>query len=177
LLDIDGVLNATRREFPTHIWPRNDWTSFKAMGNRFEWTLKVARPVVDFIQEVHASGLVEIRWHTTWQHAAQNVAQELGLPEFPVHEAPEYNAQAWESSTVGEWWKLPGAWRVIDVERRPLIWTDDDISFMCTKEQLASLRAAGKVLLVEPSSIEGLVKNHLTKIKEFIDLFQEEPDA
>lgn len=178
LLDIDGVLNATTsRSFPSHVWPRYTWRQFTAMGNSREWTLKVAQPVVDFVQEVHDSGLVEIRWHTTWQHAAQNVAKELGLPEFPVHEAPEYTPTAWEGSTVGEWWKLPGAWRVIGSEPgdegRPLVWTDDDIGFMTTKEQLAALRAAGKVLLVEPGSKEGLVKKHLTKIREFIEMFKE----
>jgi hypothetical protein len=177
LLDIDGVLNATHRYFPTHVWPRNDWRQFKAMGNSREWTLKVAQPVHDFIQQVHDSGLVEIRWHTTWQHAAQNVARELVLPEFPVHEAPEYNSTAWTYSVQGLWWKLPAAWRVIAEEKRPLIWTDDDISFLTNKEQLAALKAAGKVLLIEPSSTEGLVKKHLTKIQEFIDLLQEESDA
>lgn len=173
LLDIDGVLNATSRSVPSHIWPRYTWRQFSAMGNSREWTLRVAQPVVDFVQEMHDSGLVEIRWHTTWQHAAQNVAKELDLPEFPVHEAPEYNSTAWTYSVQGLWWKLPPAWRVIGEEKRPLIWTDDDISFLTNKEQLAALKAAGRVLLVEPSSTEGLVQKHLTKIREFIEMFKE----
>jgi hypothetical protein len=45
--------------------------------------------VVNFLTGVHEEGRAEIRWHTTWQHDAQNLADLVGLPKFPVADAPE----------------------------------------------------------------------------------------
>ena len=45
--------------------------------------------VVDFLIGVHEQDRAEIRWHTTWQHDAQNLANLVGLPTFPIAEAPE----------------------------------------------------------------------------------------
>jgi hypothetical protein len=169
LLDIDGVLNAVSKEPQTNIWPHEAWVQTEALGYSRTWPILAAQPVVDFINEVHASGLVEIRWHTTWQEAAQNLATALGLPTFEVQDAPEFGNRFGDN-----WWKWPAGWRVVSEEGRPLVWTDDDLSYGLEPGQGTRLREVGKVLLISPASREGLVKKHLTKIQEFIDLFREE---
>jgi hypothetical protein len=170
LLDIDGVVNAVTRFKPPRAWPAEDWTDTKAMAERREWRILAATPVVDFIRTVHVEGRAEIRWHTTWQDHAANVSVALGLPEFPVHVAPEFDANGGgELLAAGQrWWKLPGAWRVVKDEDRDLVWTDDDASWQLTNAQRRSLKAAGRVLIMAPESGTGLCKRHLRQIDEFL---------
>ena len=49
-----------------------------------------ARPVLEFIADVHRSGRAEIRWHSTWRTAAvTSFAPALGLPTtIPMSVAP-----------------------------------------------------------------------------------------
>jgi len=173
LLDIDGVINVVSND-PAPVWEDDEWITGEAQGNRYTWKIRAGRPVCDFIREVHDKGLAEIRWHTTWQHQAQNVADLLDLPTFPVHPAPEYRPGHWSSSTAtGTWWKLPAAWRLLAEEQRPLVWTDDDIDIYLTDEQAFSLRnVASGVLLVSPDHKCGLVQKELDKITVFLDSFQ-----
>ncbi len=179
LLDIDGVINAvTRTKFPTHAWPLGSWAGGEAMGNSRMWPIKWASPVIDFINEVHESGLAEIRWHTTWQHQAKNVAELVGLPEFPVHDASsEYTPDAWKGGGqvhVDGWWKLPGVWRALrENDSQPVVWTDDDITYELTDTQLQSLRAAGPIKLMSPDSATGLCQRHLREIREFLEMYKE----
>jgi len=86
LLDVDGVINAATIKPPTYVWPADAWIKTKVLG----LTVHVAQPVLDFIREVHELGRVEIRWHTTWQLDAPAFGEVLGLPTFPVADAPEW---------------------------------------------------------------------------------------
>lgn len=168
LLDIDGVINAaTLGEPPTHAWPADDWVDTKADGEARVWRMLAARPVLDFIREVHAAGRAEIRWHTTWQERAANVARALDLPEFPVQYAPEF-LDVEEALRHDQWWKLPAAQRVVTDEGRALLWTDDDADWDLTAEQRTALEVAGRVLIVSPSSLVGLCRRHLRAIDEFL---------
>jgi hypothetical protein len=174
LLDIDGVINAVVRRggpVPRHMWA-DQWVDAKAEASLGEtFRIVAATPVLDFIREVHEKDLAEIRWHTTWQHSAANVAELLDLPEFPVHEAPEFAAEMWFAGNpeLGKWWKLPGAFRVVGVEQRPLVWTDDDVIQYTTKPQRAALRALQPSLLIDPWTSEGLAQVHLDKIRKFLE--------
>lgn len=162
LLDIDGVINAATRRPPTHAWPESDWIDTKASDAKRQWRILAAQPVLDFIRAVHDDERAEIRWHTTWQHHAQEVADVLGLPTFPVQEAPEYaNAH----HLVG-WWKLPAAHRVLRAGHR-LVWTDDDAVDLHRTER-TELEAAGPVLVVSPSAQTGLCRRHLADIDAFL---------
>lgn len=178
LLDIDGVLNAIAKDLATHAWPEDDWIVGEAQGSRFMWQIAASRSVCEFLRELHKEDLVEIRWHTTWQHQAEGVAKILGLPTFPVHKAPEFRPGHWHSVSNSPdvpsrdvWWKLPGVYRAA-TEGRPVIWVDDDIDAYVTDNQRARLLDQGAILLVCPDHKCGLVQRELNKIKDFVESFQ-----
>jgi len=173
LLDIDGVINAAvgPKRPPTHAWPASEWIDTSADGidrgrvRTRTWRILAARPVLDLIRSVHEQGRAEIRWHTTWQETAREVATALDLPEFAVQDAPEFY-QLEEELRRDRWWKLPAVWRVL-AEGRRVLWTDDDASTDLTTAQKATLAAAG-CHVVSPDPMTGLCKRHLREIDEFL---------
>jgi hypothetical protein len=167
LLDVDGVVNAVtapRRKPPLHVWPDGQWVDTKVWGNRQRWRIVAAQPVLDFIRSVHELGRAEVRWHTTWQDSANQLGEALGLPEFPVQDAPEFAEPEWPGSRG--WWKLPAVWRVL-AEGRPVLWTDDDAKTDLRPEQKATLAAAG-CRVIAPDPFTGLTPKHLRQIDEFL---------
>lgn len=177
LLDIDGVINAIRHQGakpPLHVWPQHQWIDTEAIATGGEtWRILAAKPVVDFIATVHEGGLAEVRWHTTWQESAANVAQALGLPEFPVQPAPSFDMSAWTNGVRqgGVWWKVPVVYEVVK-ECRPVIWTDDDILEQTTREQ-RRLMAEVPFLVVNPDTYTGLTLKHLQQIRHFLEKHNE----
>jgi hypothetical protein len=181
LLDIDGVLNAASRKPPGFVWPRDQWIQDRATVGRHSLPILAARPVVDFIRQVHEQGRAEIRWHSTWQHDAKAVADLLDLPDFPVQEAPE-----WPDSAHDEvWWKLPAVQRVARDgwqpefrQSRALVWTDDDAYGIDLPERdVAALRSTCPLLLVVPQARLGLTPKHLREIDAFLDEFGDRRSA
>jgi len=165
LLDLDGVVNAASRSFPTHAWPGDTWQGIEAEDEEgLTWPIKTARPVVDFLTDVYESGRAEIRWHTTWQGHAVHVGRQLGLPDFGVQEAPEYKGFETE-----RWWKTAAARRVLAKEGRDLLWTDDDADRELGTDERAELSRLGRLLIVCPDSRTGLCKKHLSRIDQFLD--------
>lgn len=172
LLDIDGVVNAATKEPDPNVWPREAWIRTHAESHGHRWPILVAQPVVDFIVAVHKQGRAEIRWHTTWQDDANALGEAVGLPEFPVQDAPEFHTvyQRGESDRGEGWWKYPAAHRVVVDEHRTLLWTDDDITWSLGRRGSGELRALGSALLVSPNDRTGLCKRHLRQIDEFLTL-------
>lgn len=165
LLDLDGVVNACPRisDPPPSCWPADQWvrTEMKSRHSDTPWPILAARPVLHFIATVHALGQAEVRWHTTWQEEANKVGQELGLPEFEVEPAPEY--EGWGMGTRG-WWKVPATRRACTRTRGNLIWTDDQAAFPdLDKKDRLWLRNEG-TLIIAPSASMGLVQANLDKI-------------
>ena len=175
LLDIDGVINAISKKPDRSVWPAHQWITGTANADGTDWPILAAQPVIDFIRDVHETGRAEVRWHTTWQHDAHNLAKLLDLPEFPVQDCPEFGERrqglagaAWTPTRAG-WWKLPAAERVVGEEGRALVWTDDDAN--------TGLRDAGgpealarfaPTLVVCPREHLGLTPKHLRAIDEFL---------
>lgn len=166
LLDIDGVINAGPG-IPWYVWPRDQWVQTKVIG----LPILAAQPVLDFIRQVHETGRAEIRWHTTWQDDAPALGEALGLPEFPVQDAPEF-AHA-HHAKWRDWWKQPAAERIL-AEGRPLVWADDDITWSLGRRGQDEMRARGPVLFVSPSEQTGLTPKHLRRIGDFLDLYPPE---
>jgi hypothetical protein len=71
-----------------------------------------------------------------------------------VADAPEYKAFLAEGVTG--WWKRPAAERVLTEESRPLIWTDDDITWSLRRQGQDEIRALGPALLIAPDDRTGL---------------------
>jgi hypothetical protein len=173
LLDIDGVVNVLARGGPPDCWPADAWlqrTVRADVPDRGEMTLPIlaARPVLDFVARVHASGAAEIRWHSTWRAAAVTaLAPALGLPAVPISVAPEW------AQTAAMWWKIPAARRVAESGRR-LVWTDDQLTLyrgdVLSEPDLTALdRWAGALLLATDARV-GLTPDDLRRIEEFLNL-------
>lgn len=171
LLDVDGVLNAQSAKPPRSVWPADAWLRFAYTDRRdgTDYPVLVAQPVVDFVRCVHDAGRAEIRWHTTWQDQANVLGVRLGLPAFPVHDAPEYAAAGGDGRGVN-WWKLPAARRVVADEGRALLWTDDDARFNLAVPAARAALAGGRTLVVAPHGSCGLSRRQLREISEFLDL-------
>lgn len=177
LLDIDGVINAASKKHPSMGWGADAWIEGKAHCDGRGWRILAATPVIEYLRQVHESGTAEIRWHTTWQASAQAVADLLDLPRWPIADAPEFENQGTYVAKaicdgMSQWWKLPAAERVILDEKRPLIWTDDDIHReLWRPSDLLWMQDAppGSILLVAPSTATGLLPKHLRQIATFID--------
>lgn len=166
LLDIDGVINALARGRVRGSWPRSAWLRTVASAEipgRGPMVLPIlaARPVLDFVTQVHRSGAAEVRWHSTWREAAvTELAPALGLPPIPISSAPE-----WTQRPTGGWWKLPEARRVL-ASGRPLVWTDDDLPVFA--HELGDLTTRGDALLIGPDPIVGLTRPELDQIAAFL---------
>lgn len=174
LLDVDGVLNVPVKKPPVPwTWADWNWSPSASWGGPF--SIGWATPVVEFLTRIHDAGLVEIRWHTTWQADAQSVADLVGLPTFPIADAPEwamagrYTAQAIRESRP-DWWKLPAAERVVQEEGRPLIWCDDDIHSELARYGWGEYLDDVPVLLVCPEPKFGLEPRHFRRIERFLTL-------
>lgn len=166
LLDIDGVINAFTT--PAYVWPADQWVRTEAHDGNRMWEQRAARPVLDFIRTVHEGHFAEIRWHTTWQHHAHNVAAVLGLPTFPVQDAPEF-AGYLDGTAVG-WWKVPAVRRVLAEERRPVVWTDDEMNHYLTRRQWDQLATAGVLHAIAPHDQTGLTPKHLRRIADWLGM-------
>lgn len=174
LLDVDGVVNACTLKPDPNVWPRDQWV--RATVARLK--ILVALPVLDFIRATHESGAVEIRWLTTWMNDAQAIADEFGLPTFPVAGGEEYDDRLRvEAFDRNAWWKLPAAKRVLTDECRPLIWTDDDITYSLGRRGQDEMRALGPALLIGPNDRTGLTPKHLRRITEFVAINSPAPVA
>lgn len=57
LLDVDGVINVPWEEPQANVWPAESWIHLDKLH---QYPFLTARPVLKFIEEMHASGLVEI---------------------------------------------------------------------------------------------------------------------
>lgn len=175
LLDVDGVVNALSKRVPSGVWPNGSWitgTADDAEGKTYP--MLIARQVVDFFNALHSSGAVEVRWHTTWQWAAQNVADVAGFGKFDVAVAPEFaDYRNFQKQAIMDgrltWWKLPAAERVVQVEGRDLIWVDDDLPYELLRKAKFDPKLGGDrmVLFVDPYSMTGLAELEMKKIQMF----------
>lgn len=177
LLDVDGVINAITKKPNRSIWPVASWRSGWALCSGKEWPITWSVEVIEFLTRVHVEGRAEIRWHTTWQHEAKNLADLVGLPKFPVALAPEAprddvpNGEliaARMRDGLPAWWKYGAARRVVIEEGRPLLWIDDDITYELNRRERGVMSLMGAVQLISPSQETGLIPRHLREIEAFL---------
>lgn len=157
LLDVDGVINAVNDKIP-HVWPQDEWVQGKAQApDGTRWKILTARPVVQFFTGLNRMGVADIRWHTTWQEGAHNVATLVGLPTFHIQPAqpngePLTRGYAWKTVAVN--WLAEHGHRVM--------WVDDEA------------RGAWAWRIVRPSSHTGLCRSDLCRIAEDLGTSYEE---
>jgi hypothetical protein len=158
LLDVDGVLNVTRPGWGGA--PRQGTACSAGIGYRMRWSAEL----VSEIRRLHRSGTVEIRWATTWVDDIEQVERLLRLPPFPtafsgLNAAPSVKAPGY---------KAEAALRIVEAERRPLIWTDDD-AIPTSGPLIDHLAASGMpTMLMRPDPRRGLQPEDIHAIEEFI---------
>ncbi len=158
LLDVDGVLNAARPGWD--VSPDQARAVVDGVSYRLRW----AQPMVDRVRAMATGGAVEVRWATTWVDHIAQIEASLGLPRLPTAFSGLGSHLA-KAATQ----KLDAALHTVEVERRPLIWTDDD-AIPEHGPMLDRLRRAGvPVLLLSPRTGIGLQPEDLDDIDAFLD--------
>ncbi|WP_153054228.1 HAD domain-containing protein [Planomonospora sphaerica] len=148
LLDVDGVINASRP----------GWGAAPRSGTAYR--MRWAPALLDRIRALHRAGGVEIRWCSTWCADADQLERLLALPRL---------ARAWSehlSATAAAAAKLTAARQVLARGRR-LIWTDDVEVPTCGPVH-DELTGSSQALLIAPSPSRGLQPGHMAAIETFI---------
>ena len=154
-LDVDGVVNALARPAPIGY----QVTTAKTMGRG--WRIAFSREVVDFINLVNREGFAEVRWLTTWeQDAHRELAPRVGLDTFMAYDIPE------DDSTSG-WWKADVVALSVAEEKRPIIWTDDELEQEDVDFLNGSLDVASCAVSTDPNI--GLSDDDRVRILGFIE--------
>jgi hypothetical protein len=158
LLDVDGVINAVSPRWGDA--PRQGQAQVLGTAYHLRWSKELIRR----IRSVHEAGQVEIRWATTWVDHILQLERLMALPRLGTafrNLDPDAYADA-----VGL--KLDAAHRIVDLENRPLIWTDDDaIPVDGPLRDHLDAAPAGS-LLIAPTPQHGLDPQHLDGIDAFI---------
>jgi hypothetical protein len=157
LLDVDGVLNAARP----------GWDETPAQGQAFvdgvRYRLRWAPGLTRRIKALHRSGTVEVRWATTWVDHIAQVERLLRMPQLQT----AFTGLAEDGVDPADL-KVRAALNVVEIERRPLIWTDDD-AIPGHGPLRERLQAAGvPILLMSPGSGHGLQPDDLAAIDDFV---------
>lgn len=154
LLDVDGVLNVARPGWGAA--PQSGTAYSGGQAYRIRW----APALVTRIRALHHSGLVEIRWCSTWCSDADQIERLLGLPRLDRTWHHDISPQAAPTA------KLAAARAVLDQGRR-LIWTDDD-AIPASGPVRDELTATGRALLIAPMPTRGLQPDDLDTIEAFL---------
>jgi hypothetical protein len=178
LLDVDGVLNAVAKRPDRGVW--RDWRRGSASADGVTWPIWFSPTVTGTVARLHESGVVEVRWLTTWGAQANGELRTLfGLPELavagePPHVAGDHGADSHGEAVALEanggrasWWKLDAVRRIVgDEPERPVIWTDDDLGGERDAVTWVE-RNVPRRLLVSPRPDVGLTPRQLRAIRSY----------
>ena len=162
LLDVDGVLNAIRRDLPEG-WQRGTYD-----GYQLSWDPSV----IARLRELHESGRVELQWLTTWtERADELLADPMGLPRgLRTHSRDGETPTGFEGERrgVSGWWKLGAAQAVaLDEPDRRIVWIDDDLAEPA-EDTSTWLAANDRVLVVAPDWEKGLTHAELDRVEAWL---------
>lgn len=163
LLDVDGVINAVCGTVPP------GYQRERINGYQITWSPQI----IERMRHLHETGAVEIRWLTTWcDLAASHIAPALGLPLDCVVEGAEDHQQYRPRG----WWKSTTAKRLSDAEPdRPLIWTDDDLSFAEIRGEVDWLKErTAPTLALCPDGRQGITPKMLRRVDDFLAAVSEQ---
>ncbi|HVK20584.1 MAG TPA: hypothetical protein VM677_04420 [Actinokineospora sp.] len=159
LLDVDGVLNATKPGWSQT--PRQGTAFSGGLGYRMRW----APALIEEITDLHQGSLVEIRWATTWADDIAQVERLMRLPRFPT----AFSTLGADPSVKSPERKAAAAVKIVEEECRPLIWTDDD-AIPLRGPLIERLTAIGvPTMFVRPDARHGLQPEDMDAIGEFLN--------
>lgn len=162
LLDVDGVLNSLGGA-PNPRSLKLGTAKQKYLKTKSgTYRLRVNNDLVDFVNRMNDSDLVEVRWCTTWSDEANTVfAPAFGFPQLLVGAKPPTDTGRWDDYN----WKSNAARRVLNSGRR-LVWTDDDAIPSWFDEEVSSYSKGH--LLVRPNPEVGLTPADCAGIEKFL---------
>jgi len=118
------------------------------------------------LARMHHDRVLELRWATTWVDHIERIETLFGLPALPLAFS---GLLPLARSSHALALKRQAALEVVETERRPLIWTDDD-AIESDPLLVPRLRASDQpLLLISPDPRRGLQPNDLQVIANFID--------
>lgn len=168
LIDIDGVLNAFRyRQRKPNTWHWGEEVhNPKLTTSTGSFPIWMAEGLAQFLRDIHASGLIDMRWCTTWAEEANTVfAPAFNIPTLPVAAHPDETILAW---------KHRPAFEASSAGRR-LIWSDDDAIDKSAKLKIKSnfanhshLALENDLLLIIPNPKLGLTPADCQLIANFV---------
>ncbi|GIG90098.1 hypothetical protein [Plantactinospora endophytica] len=157
LLDVDGVVNARRPGWGRTPCRADVWSE----EDRCEYPLSWADALVDRMRALHDSGVVELRWCTTWCPEADVLERLWRLPVLdralvcePVPKGPE------------GWPVKRAAAHAVLAAGRTLVWTDDE-AIPEGDRVLDRAVARGIALLIAPDPARGLRPADIDEIEAF----------
>ena len=160
LLDVDGVINGSRAG-----WSRQPATATAYhLGNRYR--LRHEPMLLQRIHRLALSGLVKVRWSTTWNDAPGELSRVFpALGPFP--HAFEPRLPKYPHLTYDEL-KVRAALDVLAAGDR-LIWTDDSVVGPARNMYLplTAAEARGQALLIAPNASRGLRPDDMDDIEAF----------
>ncbi|MFY1686902.1 hypothetical protein [Plantactinospora sp. WMMB782] len=157
LLDVDGVVNARRPGWGRPVRRADVWSE----TDRCEYPLRWAGALVDRIRTLHASGLVEVRWCSTWCPEADLLERLWRLPAL----GRALDCDPVPKGELGWPVKLAAA-RAVLAGGRTLVWTDDE-AIPAGDRVLDRAVARGIALLIAPDPGRGLRPADLDAIEAF----------
>lgn len=157
LLDFDGVVNVSRPGWSAP--PRTSRAHVAGGTFRVRW----APSLVDRLARVHRSGLVDIRWASTWVGFEDVITAVTGLPLFAAAFPP---AGPGAPSGMVDELKRDAAARVA-AAGRPLVWTDDE-----SIPAGSPLHGRDDCLLLVPDSRRGLQRGDVDTITAWLEQFR-----
>lgn len=158
LVDVDGVINANR---PSWGAPPHHGTAYAGAE---PWRMRWAPRLVDLMGQWHRESRVELRWATTWCPYADQLELMWGFPPL-VRSLADTDVVSRATATAA---KLRAAHHVVELEGRPLIWTDDDAIPASGKDLRRLTEAPVPALLIEPPSTKGLGREDLGRVDAWL---------
>lgn len=156
LLDVDGVINAGRAGWGRAPVAKQVYCPSLRQSFRIRWE----PALLERIKAMHALGVAEVRWCTTWAPDATELEAALRMPHLEPCWTTHINGL--EASAA----KLARASAVL-AEGRRLIWTDDREVPLEGEYPYDEMTADGRALLIRPNAQKGLRPEHLRDILEF----------
>lgn len=146
-LDVDGVVS------PFGV--QGEWDGPTLYSKRYgDLAVPYRREVVDEIARLHAVGVVEVRWLTTWDSDLLRDWKNVGL-DFPIAGRPPTGRRRWWKADAVEQWMTAAP-------HRRAVWADDDL----TPGRLRGFDRA-RLLAVTPHPSVGLTLRHLARIERW----------
>ena len=117
--------------------------------------------MVDRISRLHQSGLVEVRWLTTWSDEEITEWNRVGLGPFASPDREVDGPFSWrKANAVHEF--------LVSNPARPVVWTDDDIDVNTHRANRIRQAGGDRLLTVSPDRDQGLTVAELARIESWL---------